>query len=65
MSLDIYEILEIPDSSDRELQDLFLERGWGDGLPMVAPTRDRVEEMLSASKGLDAVSYTHLTLPTN
>ena len=54
MSLDIYEILEIPDSSDRELQDLFLERGWGDGLPMVAPTRDRVEEMLSASKGLDA-----------
>ena len=53
MSLDMPQIFEIPDSSERELQDLFLEKGWGDGLPMVAPTRDRVEEMLSASKDLD------------
>ena len=63
MSLDMYEILEIPDTSERGLQDLFQEKGWGDGLPMIAPTRDRVEEMLSASQDL-AVSYTHLTLPT-
>ena len=53
MSLDMYEILEIPDSSEAGLQDLFHEKGWGDGLPMIAPTRERVEEMLSASQDLD------------
>ena len=53
MSLDMYEILEIPDSSEAGLQDLFHEKGWGDGLPMIAPTRNRVEELLSASQDLD------------
>ena len=34
------------------LQNLFHEKGWGDGLPMIAPTRDRVEEMLVLQKVL-------------
>ncbi|GIR35348.1 MAG: hypothetical protein CM15mP49_07330 [Actinomycetota bacterium] len=44
MSLDMYEILEIPDSSEAGLQDLFHEKGWGDGLPMIAPTRDALKK---------------------
>ena len=53
MSLDTSEMLEIPDGTENELQELFHRQGWGDGLPIIAPTRDRVEEMLSASEDLD------------
>ena len=31
------------------VQSLYLERGWTDGLPVVPPTPDRVETMLSAT----------------
>ena len=53
MSLDTPEMLEIPDGTENELHELFHQRGWGDGLPIIAPTRNRVEEMLSISEGLD------------
>ena len=53
MSLDTPEMLEIPDCTENELHELFHQRGWGDGLPIIAPTRNRVEEMLSISEGLD------------
>ncbi|GIS33763.1 MAG: hypothetical protein Ct9H90mP5_02120 [Acidimicrobiaceae bacterium] len=43
MSLDMYEILEIPDSSEED-SNLFHEKGWGDGLPMIAPTRDALKK---------------------
>jgi hypothetical protein len=32
-----------------EAIELFYERGWSDGLPIVLPTRDRVEAMIAAS----------------
>ena len=38
--------LELATGSPEELFDLFESRGWGDGLPVVPPTKDRVEAML-------------------
>ena len=87
MSLDNLEFLDIPNADGSELQSLLAERGWGDGLPLIAPTPERVETMLSilgdedpdeiiailpprsgtATRkiiAINAVSYTHLTLPT-
>lgn len=34
---------------DAEINELFLQRGWTDGLPIVPPTRERVMEMLSGT----------------
>ncbi len=34
--------------ADADVQETFFERGWTDGLPIVAPTPDRVEAMLEA-----------------
>ena len=39
--------IELPDDYD-DVQDLYLERGWSDGLPITPPTPERVEAMLSA-----------------
>ena len=36
--------------SEDNLQRLFLERGWTDGLPIVLPTEERVAEMLSGTR---------------
>ena len=36
------------EDSPEALMDSFAKRGWGDGLPMIAPTADRVEAMLRA-----------------
>ena len=36
------------DTEDR-LRQLFVERGWSDGLPIVLPTEERVEKMLSGT----------------
>ena len=47
MSLDNLEFLDIPNADGSELQSLLAERGWGDGLPLIAPTPERVETMLS------------------
>ena len=49
MVLDSMEMVEIGSEDPYEVTALYAARGWGDGLPLVAPT---------------AVSYTHLTLPT-
>ncbi|TDD84169.1 hypothetical protein E1293_13430 [Actinomadura darangshiensis] len=35
--------------AEAELQDVFTERGWSDGLPVVAPTPERVGAMLAES----------------
>ena len=39
--------LELQDADPETLFDLYAARGWGDGLPLVAPTRERVDRMLS------------------
>src|SRR4051794_7290052 len=39
--------------AEQDVQETFFERGWTDGLPVVAPTRGRVEAMLAAG-GIDA-----------
>lgn len=47
------ELLELVDDSPDALLALFDERGWGDGLPLVAPTAARVDAMLAACGGAD------------
>lgn len=44
------ETLEVTDDGLEAVNALFLARGWGDGLPLVPPTPERVEAML---KGFD------------
>jgi hypothetical protein len=43
--------LELATDSPEELIEAFEERGWGDGLPLVPPTKDRVDAMLAAGAG--------------
>ena len=43
-----YELLDLVDASPEALYDIFEERGWGDGLPLVPPTSARVDAMLAA-----------------
>jgi hypothetical protein len=50
---DTVETFEIADESAESLHALVEEHGWGDGLPIVAPTEARVEAMLAAH-GADA-----------
>lgn len=45
-------MLEVLEIDDGEALDLFMERGWTDGLPVVLPTPDRVAAML-AGGGVD------------
>jgi hypothetical protein len=44
-------VLEVADESPETLAALMAERGWGDGLPVVAPTEARVAAMLDAYGG--------------
>jgi hypothetical protein len=46
----MHEWLEVDDSPE-SLYDLLGERGWGDGLPVIAPTAERVDAMLGAVEG--------------
>jgi len=46
--------LELADESPEALFALFEQKGWGDGLPLVAPTKERVEAMLGAGAPCDA-----------
>ena len=46
-----YELLDLVDASPEALYDLFEERGWGDGLPLVPPTSARVDAMLDGCGG--------------
>ena len=45
-------LVDVPVSED-DLQDYFMDKGWSDGLPVVAPTRERVERMLGANPKLN------------
>ena len=40
--------LELPDEDPDTIYELFEKHGWGDGLPLVAPTDQRVTEMLNS-----------------
>ncbi|HVW42016.1 MAG TPA: hypothetical protein VHC18_11780 [Amycolatopsis sp.] len=42
------DLLEVEDLESNTLVELFASKGWGDGLPLVAPTVERVETMLAA-----------------
>jgi hypothetical protein len=41
------EVLDLADNEPETLLDLFAAQGWGDGLPLVAPTHERVDAMLA------------------
>jgi hypothetical protein len=43
------EVVDVADESPEALYALLGSHGWGDGLPLVAPTRARVEGMLAAN----------------
>jgi hypothetical protein len=47
-SISLRETLK-PDTEDN-LQQIFYERGWTDGLPIILPTEERVDRMLSGTK---------------
>src|SRR3954471_2318217 len=44
-------LLDLVDESPETVSALMAERGWGDGLPVVAPTEARVDAMLEAFGG--------------
>jgi hypothetical protein len=46
-ALDVHEMLELADEAPETLLALFETRGWGDGLPLVPPTPERVATMLA------------------
>ena len=50
------EALELATGSPEEMFDLFERRGWGDGLPLVPPTKDRVDAMLGGNESTVAHS---------
>ena len=51
--------LDVESESPETILELFASRGWGDGLPLVAPTRARVDAMLAFADGpLDDVIAT-------
>ncbi len=45
------ELLTLPQDDPEALLDLYEAHGWGDGLPLVAPTPERVEAMLEYAAG--------------
>jgi hypothetical protein len=47
------ELLEIADDAPETILDIYEARGWGDGLPLVPPTRARVDAMLAALGDVD------------
>ena len=48
---DLPEMLEIASGDPDAVRDRFAELGWGDGLPLVAPTPERVDAMLAGCAG--------------
>ena len=48
---EVSEMLEVVSDDPDAVRDVFAERGWGDGLPMVAPTIERVDAMLAGCVG--------------
>lgn len=51
-------------STDQNLQRLFLEKGWTDGLPIVLPTEKRVAEMLTGTSHAPDEVVGHMTVTT-
>ena len=45
------EMLEVASGDPDAVRDVFAARGWGDGLPLVAPTPERVDAMLAGGAG--------------
>ncbi|MCJ7438470.1 MAG: hypothetical protein MUP97_12010 [Acidimicrobiia bacterium] len=45
------DLFEIADASPEALFEAYASQGWGDGLPLVAPTPERVEAMLAHTDG--------------
>ncbi|MEJ2110369.1 MAG: hypothetical protein P8Z37_10735 [Acidobacteriota bacterium] len=39
----------LKEDTEQNLQQIFLRRGWSDGLPIILPTEERVEEMLTGT----------------
>ncbi len=58
-------LLETLEVEESHVQELFFERGWNDGLPIVPPTVERVQAMLQiASIGNDELSApSHNAMP--
>ena len=48
---DPLEMLEVASDDPEAVRDRYAERGWGDGLPLVAPTPERVDAMLAGCGG--------------
>ena len=48
---EVPEMLEVASDDPDAVRDCYAERGWGDGLPLLAPTPERVEAMLAACGG--------------
>ena len=48
---DPLEMLDIASEDPEAVRTCYEERGWGDGLPLVAPTPERVDAMLAGSRG--------------
>jgi hypothetical protein len=46
-------LLDVVDESAEAVLDAYEARGWGDGLPLVPPTRERVDAMLAALGDVD------------
>jgi hypothetical protein len=45
------ELIDLVEESPEGLYGLFEDSGWGDGLPIVAPTEERVDSMLAGHRG--------------
>lgn len=48
---DVPEVIEVPGL--QEAVDLFYEKDWTDGLPIIPPTKEKVEKMLAGAPGRD------------
>ena len=60
------EWIEIDDDSPEALLAHFTAKGWGDGLPLVPPTKYRVDSMLASLTGAEPLDPDDQTLaPTN
>ncbi len=51
------------ENSEERINDLFLEHGWTDGLPIIAPTEGRVAKLLAGSGGKDPQEVVALIPP--
>ena len=50
-AVDADRLLELADTDPEAMFALFEQHGWGDGLPLVPPTRERVDAMLEHGEG--------------